>query len=68
VRLARAMKDAGLQAYICLNVHDEICVRCPESEVTKVCALMKPIMETTITLDAPLTADPQVGYTYGEVK
>jgi DNA polymerase I-like protein with 3'-5' exonuclease and polymerase domains len=68
IALARAMKEKNLQSYICMNVHDELCVRCPESEVETVCSLMKPIMENTTKLSAPLTADPQVGYTYGEVK
>jgi hypothetical protein len=68
IRLARAMKQRKMEAYICMSVHDEICVRCPVSEVDEVCKLMKPIMENTIILDAPLTADPQVGDTYGEVK
>ena len=68
IRLARALSDAGLAAYICLNVHDELCIRAPESEVEKIVPLMQDIMENTIKLKAPLTARPNVAYTYGEVK
>jgi DNA polymerase I-like protein with 3'-5' exonuclease and polymerase domains len=68
IALARAMRARGLKAYICMNVHDEICIRAPESEVEVIKPLMKQIMENTIKLNAPLTADPQVGDNYGEVK
>lgn len=68
IKLARAMKERGLSAYICLNVHDEICARAPQSEVETIVPLMREIMENTTTLDAPLTAKPEVAYTYGDVK
>ena len=68
IALSRRMREEGLKAYICLNVHDELAVRAPKAEVPRVVLLMKAIMENTIKLDAPLTADPQVGDNYGEVK
>ena len=68
IKLSRAMKDEDLTGYICMNVHDELCVRAPESEVESIVPLMRDIMENTITLDAPLTAVPEVAYTYGDVK
>jgi len=68
IALARAFKANNLDAYICLNIHDEICVRCPDGEADQVAKLMKHHLENTLTLDAPLTADPIIGINYGEVK
>jgi DNA polymerase I-like protein with 3'-5' exonuclease and polymerase domains len=68
IALAREMRERELHSYICMNVHDELCVRAPESEVDVVAPLMQKIMETTTILDAPLTAKPEVAYTYGDVK
>ena len=68
VALARELKAQDLSAYICINVHDELCVRAPEAEVETIIPIMQKIMETTTILDAPLTAVPEVAYTYGDVK
>jgi DNA polymerase I-like protein with 3'-5' exonuclease and polymerase domains len=62
------MRAKGLKAYICMSVHDELCIRAPESEIEAIVPLMQDIMENTLTLDAPLTARPNVAYNYGEVK
>jgi DNA polymerase I-like protein with 3'-5' exonuclease and polymerase domains len=68
IRLARKIRELGLDAYICMNVHDEICVRIKAEQAQALVPVMKQIMENTITLSAPLTADPQIGDRYGEVK
>jgi DNA polymerase I-like protein with 3'-5' exonuclease and polymerase domains len=57
-----------MQAYIALSVHDELCIHCPDSEVTEVCKIMQDKMENTTKLSVPLQAEPIVGTRYGEVK
>lgn len=68
IKLARAIKEQNIDGYICMNVHDEICVRVKEYDAERLVPVMKHIMENTIKLDAPLTANPVIGNTYGEVK
>lgn len=68
IAIAREYKERGLQAYLCLNVHDELCTHCPDSEVEAVCEIMQRRMENTITLSVPLQAEPIVGTRYGDVK
>jgi DNA polymerase I-like protein with 3'-5' exonuclease and polymerase domains len=68
IAIMKQFNELGLSAYIALNIHDEICIRCPEAEVDKVVGIMRHCMEQTLTLDAPLTAEPNVGNNYSEVK
>jgi DNA polymerase I-like protein with 3'-5' exonuclease and polymerase domains len=60
IELAKWIKDNNVDAYICLNVHDQGVVRCADKDIEKTRPMMKYIMETTIKLDAPLVADPQI--------
>ncbi len=68
VAIMKEFADRKLQAYICLSVHDELCIHCPESEVEVVSEIMQRRMENTIKLSVPLQAEPIVGTRYGEVK
>lgn len=60
IELARYLKTNNIPAYICLNSHDQLAVRCKDEYVEQVRPVMKRIMESTITLNAPLIADPVV--------
>lgn len=68
IAMTKQFRMSGLSAYICLSIHDEICVRCPDDEVEAVSAIMRSTMENTTKLKVPLTAEPNVGTKYGEVK
>lgn len=68
VAIMREFGASGLKAYIALSVHDELCIHCPDSEVTQVCEIMQRCMEQTTKLSVPLSAEPIVGTVYGEVK
>lgn len=68
IAMTKQFKNQNMQAYICLSVHDEVCVRCPEIEVDKVCSIMQECMEGTTKLSVPLVAEPNIGTKYGEVK
>lgn len=60
IALTKWIREKNIPAYICLNIHDQIVVRCDEKFVKVVQAKMKYFMENTITLDAPLNADPEI--------
>lgn len=68
IAIMREFAALDLQAYIALSVHDELCVHCPDEEVSQVSEIMRRCMEHTTELSVPLTAEPIVGTVYGEVK
>lgn len=62
------LKEAGLQAQIILQVHDELIVECPEQEAEQVCAILKTEMERVAELSVPLTVDAHIGRNWMEAK
>lgn len=68
IAISKEFKRRGLTAYICLSIHDEICIKCEEKDVDIVCEIMQYCMENTTKLSVPLVAEPNVGTKYGEVK
>lgn len=68
IALSRAFKQRSMEAYIALSIHDELCVRCPDSEVEQVKELMQYHMENTTKLLVPLQAEPIEGTRYGDIK
>ena len=50
-------KRAGLKAQLLMQVHDELLVEAPESEVKKASDILKREMETAVQLDVPLVVD-----------
>ena len=61
-------KRAGLKAQLLMQVHDELLVEAPESEVKKVSELLKHEMETAVQLDVPLVADVGIGDNWMDAK
>ncbi|GJM39171.1 MAG: DNA polymerase I [Acidimicrobiales bacterium] len=68
VRLDGHLEAAGLESRIVLQVHDEIIVEAPESEVEQACALMRETMEDAFELAVPLAVDLQVADTWADAK
>lgn len=68
VQISKELQNRQMEAYICLSVHDELCIHAPEHEVEAVCELMQRHMEQTLPLSVPLEAEPIVGTKYGEIK
>lgn len=52
--------EQKLQSKIVLQVHDELLIEAPESEVKIVAALLKKTMEKAILLDVPLKVDVKI--------
>ena len=68
IAIAIELKRIGLDAYICMQVHDEIVVNCSEKDVKRVSKIMQYCMEQTTKLSVPLNAEPEVGDRYGDIK
>ncbi len=66
VRLPRALNDAGLNADLLLQVHDELVFEVPDAEIDATRALVKKTMEGAAHLTVPLVVDVGVGATWGE--
>ena len=68
IALTRELKAQGLQAAVCMQVHDELVLNVPQNEIDCVCALTKLIMETNMKLSVPLRTVPQTGANFKECK
>ncbi|MBK7706679.1 MAG: hypothetical protein IPJ30_13130 [Acidobacteria bacterium] len=44
-----------------MQIHDELLFEAPETEVERVCAIVKQEMESAVALDIPLIAEVGVG-------
>ena len=68
LRVDRALEEAGLEARLVLQVHDELIVECPEAEADAVAALVTREMQSAATLAVPLTAEAKIGRSWYEAK
>ncbi len=68
IRLDRALTEAGLATRMLLQVHDEIVLEVPKSELEVVKTMVKEIMESAINLSVPLIVDENEGQTWYEAK
>jgi DNA polymerase-1 len=68
LKLANALNEHQLAGKMILQVHDELVIETPETEVDVMAALVKEVMESAYPLDVPLRADVNVGKNWGEAK
>ncbi len=68
VRVDQALRKAGLQARLILQVHDELIVECPAEEAEQVSGMLKETMEGVMQLSIPLTAEVNVGKSWFDCK
>jgi DNA polymerase-1 len=66
VKLPAALEQAGLNARLLLQVHDELLFEAPEAEAVDTAALAKRVMEAAATLSVPLVVETGTGHTWGE--
>ena len=64
----QALEEAGLQAKLILQVHDELIVECPPEEAEQVRAIVTGQMESVAQLSVPLVAEAKVGRSWYEAK
>lgn len=68
VRLDQALEDQGLDSRIVLQVHDEIILETPTSEIETASELTRSVMRDAFELRVPLEIDLQVASTWAEAK
>ncbi len=61
IRMHGALKEAALESRMLLQVHDEVVLEVPESEVEATTALVRETMENAVALAVPLKVDVEIG-------
>ncbi len=57
INVAKALRDAGLETKMIMQVHDELLFEAPKGEVEQASEIIKHEMEAAAILDAPLIAE-----------
>ncbi|MBX6351942.1 MAG: DNA polymerase I [Thermoflavifilum sp.] len=68
VRIDEALRKAGLEARMLLQVHDELIFECPQTEAEALEQLVRENMENAVALSVPLQVDVHVGRTWYDAK
>ncbi|HRX03662.1 MAG TPA: DNA polymerase I, partial [Anaerolineae bacterium] len=68
VRLHSALRERNLKSRMVLQVHDELVLEVPDSEVIEAAALVRSVMEGAYHLDAALKVDAEVGPNWYEME
>jgi DNA polymerase-1 len=66
IRVPDALENAGLNARMLLQVHDELIFEVPDAEIEDTTATVKKVMESAAQLDVPLVVDTGVGNNWDE--
>ncbi len=65
--VAKALPEAGLRGKMLLQVHDEVIIECPLSELDDAVRVVTKAMEEAYPLDIPLSTEARSGRTWGEL-
>ncbi len=68
INMQQALKDAGLEAKMLLQVHDELIFEAPKAEIPKLKELVPKIMDSAVELSVPLKVESASGKTWFETK
>jgi DNA polymerase I len=68
LRVAPALKEAGLKAKMLLQVHDELVFECPKEELKETARVVQEVMANAYSLDIPLSTETRYGANWGETK
>ena len=70
IRVPRALSDAGLEAKMLLQVHDELLFEVPDGQIEETTAVVREVMEKAcdpaLKLSVPLVADAGTGRNWAE--
>jgi DNA polymerase I len=61
VRCHRALREAGMETRLILQIHDELLFEGPEAEIERAAEMMRTEMCDAFALDPPLTVDVGIG-------
>ena len=68
IAVYKKLKELKLRSRIVLQVHDELLLEVPASEMEQVSGIVKNIMENIVELSVPLIVDINYGQNWAEVK
>jgi DNA polymerase-1 len=68
VRAHAALREAGLDARLILQIHDELLIEAPEAEAAKAATLVREAMVGAYDLDPPLVVETGTGHTWLDAK
>ena len=68
VRTDRALREAGMQSRLILQVHDELLLECPPEEADRAAEILREAMEGAAELKVPLVAEVHRGKNWAEAK
>ncbi len=68
LRLPPALAQAGLQARVLLQVHDELVLECPQEQLQATARQVQQVMEGAYALKAPLQTEARYGLNWGTME
>jgi len=68
LRIPAALQEANLSGKMLLQVHDEIVLECPESELAPTARVVREAMEAAYPLSIPLLTEARWGPNWGEMR
>jgi DNA polymerase I len=68
IHIPGALKGAELAGQMLLQVHDEIVIECPQSELEETVKVLQSVMENAYELSIPLSTEARYGCSWGEMK
>ncbi len=67
IRLPTVLIEAGLEARLLLQVHDELLLECPEAEMAETARRVQQTMQSALALSVPLKTDAKAGPNWAEM-
>ncbi len=67
LHVAKALSETGLRGKMLLQVHDEVVIECPQSELDDTIKVVTTAMENAYKLDIPLSTEARSGLTWGDL-
>ncbi len=68
IQIPPAMAQAGLHGRMLLQVHDELVMECPRTELKETISVARAVMENAYQLSIPLTTEARWGTNWGEMQ
>jgi DNA polymerase-1 len=68
LKIPSALKSAKLNGQMLLQVHDELVLECPRSELDATVQVVKDVMASAYRLDIPLETEARAGQNWGEMR
>ncbi len=68
IRIPPAIAQAGLHGKMLLQVHDELVIECPHTELNETIHVAREIMENAYPMSIPLTTDARWGTNWDELQ